>query len=193
MTDPTEPGIPGPPAAADEATTVRGALERQRATFAWKVAGLDAAGLTARLGVSGVTLGGLLKHLAFVEDFKFGTMLRGKDLPSPWDTVDWEETPDYPWSSAAADAPETLYALWHDAVARSRESIGEALATEGLDTRIVYGYGDDPEQALSLRRLIADLIEEYARHNGHADLIREAIDGSVGEDPPGPVYPYEAP
>lgn len=53
--------------------------------------------------------------------------------------------------------------------------------------------GGESEDALSLRRLLVDIIEEYARHVGHADLIRETIDGLVGEDPPGPVYPYEPP
>jgi hypothetical protein len=63
----------------------------------------------------------------------------------------------------------------------------------GLDVRIKYGFGDDPDDALSLRRLLVDIIEEYARHVGHADLIRETIDGLVGEDPPEAVYPYEPP
>ena len=57
--------------------------------------------------------------------------------------------------------------------------------------RIKYGFGDDPDDALSLRRLLVDIIEEYARHTGHAELISETIDGLVGEDPPGAVYPYE--
>ncbi len=190
MTDTDDQAIPGPPAAGDEAATLLGALERQRATFAWKCAGLDAAGLRATVGVSAITPGGLLKHLAFVEDFKFGTMLLGKDLPAPWDTVDWDATPDHPWSSAAGDPPETLYGLWHDAVLRSRRNVAEALAKGGLDVRIVYGFGDDPDEALSLRRLMIDMIEEYARHNGHADLLRESIDGTVGEDPPEAVFPY---
>ncbi|WP_433389498.1 DinB family protein [Micromonospora sp. KLBMP9576] len=193
MTDTTDQAVPGPPPAADEVTTLLGALERQRATFAWKCAGLDDAGLRAVVGASAVTLGGLLKHLAFVEDYKFGTMLRGKDLPAPWDTVDWERTPDHPWSSAADDSAGTLYALWHQAVLRSRESVAEALAEKGLDARTVYGHGDDPEDALSLRRLLTDIVEEYARHNGHADLIRESVDGLVGEDPPAAVFPYEKP
>ena len=193
MTDATEPTFPGPPAAGDEITTLLGALERQRVTFAWKVGGLDEAGLAATAAASTITLGGLVKHLAFVEDFKFGTMLLGRDLPPPWNDVDWENDGDYPWSSAGQDSPDTLYTLWQGAVIRARGAVAEALEKGGLDVRIVYGYGDDPDDALSLRRLIADMIEEYARHNGHADLIRESIDGLVGEDPPGEVHPYPSP
>lgn len=187
-----EQQIPGPPTAASETETLLGALERQRAIFAWKVAGLDEKGLAAKVGASALTLGKLLKHLAFVEDYKFGTMLLGRDLPQPWADVDWEADQSFPWR-AEDDSPEYLYGLWHDAVGRARECIAEAVAAGGMDIRIDYGYGDDPQDALSLRRLLMDIIEEYARHSGHADLIRESIDGVVGEDPPGPVYPYVPP
>lgn len=193
MTDPNEHGISGPPTAGDEAATLLGSLERQRATFAWKVGGLDEKGLAAKVGASALTPGGLIKHLAFVEDLKFTTMLLGEDLVAPWNAVDWENDAGWPWHSAAKDSPGALYGLWHDAVGRSRASVARAIAQGGLDTRIKYGFGDDPDDALSLRRLLVDIIEEYARHVGHADLIRETIDGLVGEDPPEAVYPYEPP
>jgi hypothetical protein len=186
-------GAFGPPAAGDEASTLLGGLERQRACFAWKVAGLDRGGLTAKVGVSLLTLGGLIKHLAFVEDLKLTTMLLGQDLVAPWDAVNWQADADWPWYSAARDSPAELYALWGDAVGRSRASVARAMTRSGLDGRIQYLPGGGPQDALSLRRLLVDLIEEYARHVGHADLIREAIDGLVGEDPPGPVYPYQPP
>lgn len=193
MTGPDEQNIPGPPAAGDEAATLLGALERQRATFAWKAGGLDERGLAVTVGASTLTLGALIKHLAFVEDLKFTTMLLGEDLVAPWNAVDWEHDSDWPWYSAADDSAEALYRLWHDAVGRSRASVARAIAQGGLDARIRYGFGDEPDQALSLRRLLADISEEYARHTGHADLIRERIDGLVGEVPPEPVYPYEPP
>jgi hypothetical protein len=80
------------------------------------------------------------------------------------------------------DTPESLMALWQDAVARSRELLAAALADGGLDRLAPpLAAGFRP----SLRRIMIDLIEEYARHVGHADLIRESIDGLVGEDPPG--------
>jgi len=191
MTDANEQGIPEPPIAGDETATLLGSLERQRATFAWKCGGLDEKALRATVGASAITLGGLVKHLAFIEDFKFSTMLLGRDLAAPWKDVDWENDGDWPWHSAADDSPAVLYGLWHDAVTRSRAAVAEALAKGGLDVRVEYGYDEDePDQAISLRRLLVDTIEEYARHVGHADLIRESVDGLVGEDPPGAVYPY---
>ena len=93
------------------------------------------------------------------------------------------------WRSAAADPPERLYALWRDAVARSRAAVADALARGGVDGQ----YPTPAGTTVALRRLLVDMIEEYGRHTGHADLIRESVDGRVGEDPPGRPYPYELP
>ncbi|MEO8423959.1 MAG: DinB family protein [Actinomycetota bacterium] len=175
---------PEPPLAGDETATLRGSLDRQRATLAWKCGGLDAAGMRATTAASTITLGGLLKHLALVEDDYFFRRLLGRDLGSPWNTIDWDADPNWEWRSAADDTPEQLMALWQDAVARSRASVAEALADGGLD-RLATGITNDRGEAPSLRRIMIDLIEEYARHVGHADLIRESVDGLVGEDPPG--------
>ena len=173
---------PEPPVAGDETATLLGSLERQRATLAWKCGGLDAAGLTATVGASSITLGGLLKHLANVEDDYFSVRLLGREPGPPWDTVDWDADPDWDWHSAAEDTPEQLTTLWRDAVARSRSAVTEALAHGGLEQLGRYTWPDG--RAPSLRRILIDLIEEYARHVGHADLIRESVDGLVGEDPP---------
>ena len=127
MTDPNEQDMLGPPTAGDEVATLLGSLERQRATFAWKVGGLDEKGLAAKVGASALTLGGLIKHLAFVEDLKFTTMLLGEDLVAPWNAVDWENDAGWPWHSAAEDSPAALYRLWHDAVGRSRASVARAI------------------------------------------------------------------
>ena len=182
MTDLDEQDGPGPPVAGDETATLLGSLERQRATLAWKCGGLDAAGLRATVAASSITLGGLLKHLALVEDDYFTRRLHGRELGPPWDTVDWDADPDWEWHSAAEDTPEQLQTLWQDAVARSRSAVTEALADGGLGqlARRTWPDGRSP----SLRRILIDLIEEYARHAGHADLIRESVDGLVGEDPP---------
>ena len=110
-------------------------------------------------------------------------------MSAPWNAVDWDADIDWPWHSAAQDAPEDLYGLWHDAVLRSRAAVAQALADGGLGRRIAYVH-DSSEEPLSLRRLLVDIIEEYARHVGHADLIRETVDGLVGEDPPGQRHPY---
>jgi uncharacterized damage-inducible protein DinB len=132
--------------AGNETETLLSTLDRIRRTFAWKCSGLDAAGTNATLGPSTITLSGLLKHLALIEDHYFTGMLLGRKLGPPWDQYD-ASVPDWEWRSAADDSPEDLLALWESAHR-------------------------------------GDLIEEYARHTGHADLIRESVDGLVGEDPP---------
>ena len=174
-----EQGRPEPPLAADETATLLGFLDYQRATLAWKCGGLDAAGLRATVGASTMTLGGLLKHLALVEDSWFSRWLHGRDRQPPWDTVDWQADPDWEWHSAAEDSPEHLLALWQDAAARSRSLVAEALAEGGLDQLARRTWPDG--QAPSLRWILVHLIEEYARHNGHADLLREPVDGLTGE------------
>jgi len=135
MTNLAEQGRPEPPLAADEVATLLGFLGYQRATLAWKCAGLDAAGLCATVGASSITLGGLLKYLAYVEDYWFSQRLHGHDRRPPWDAVDWAADPDWDWHSAAEDSPEELFALWWDAVTRSRSLVAEALADGGLGRR----------------------------------------------------------
>jgi hypothetical protein len=71
--------------------------------------------------------------------------------------------------------------LWQEAVGRSRTLVAEAIADGGLDRLASYTWPDG--RTPSLRRLLVDMVEEYARHVGHADLIRESVDGLVGEDP----------
>jgi hypothetical protein len=174
-------GYRDPPIAGTEIGQVLGSLERQRAIFAWKTGGLDAAGLRKQHPPTSMTLGGLIKHLAAVEDTHFARLLLAAPPGPPWDAVDWDADPDWEWHTAAGDSAEELYALWRAAVTRSRVVVELALADNGLDTlgKFVGPGGQRP----SLRRILFDLIEEYARHIGHADLIRESVDGLVGEDP----------
>ncbi|HWH00852.1 MAG TPA: DinB family protein [Pilimelia sp.] len=179
MTDVDEYGRPEPPLAADETATLLGFLDYQRATLAWKTGGLDEAGLRAAVGASPMTLGGMLKHLAWVEDYWFAVRLHGRDPAAPWDAVDWRNDRDWVWRSAADDPPEQLRTLWRQATERSRALVAEALAAGGLEqpARRPWPDGATP----SLRWILCHMIEEYARHNGHADLIRESVDGSTGE------------
>lgn len=172
-----------PPVAGDEIATLVGSLERQRRTFAWKCGGLDASGMQARIGASTITLGGLVKHLSLVEAIYFQQRLHNRDPGPPWSTVDWDVDPNWDWRTGAEEPPEELLETWRETVAQSREALHEALGHGGLDqlARFVWPDGRSP----SLRRILIDLIEEYARHVGHADLIRESVDGLVGEDPPG--------
>jgi uncharacterized protein DUF664 len=95
MTYLNEQGRPEPPLAGDETATLLGSLERQRATLAWKCGGLDADGLRATTAASSITLGGLLKHLAWVEASYFAWKLYGRDPGGPWNTVDWEADPEW--------------------------------------------------------------------------------------------------
>lgn len=179
MTEIDEHGRIEPPPAADEAATILGFLEYQRATLAWKCSGLDAAGLQATVDPSSMTLGGMMKHLAVVEESWFLTTLHGRDLGPPWNTVDWAADRDWEWRSAAEDTPEQLHALWQGAVDRARAAVEEALADGGMGqlARRARLDGRSP----SLRWIVCHMIEEYARHNGHADLLRERFDGATGE------------
>lgn len=178
MDQPHEQRRTEPPIMGDEAATLLGFLERQRATFAWKAGGLDAAGLRATLGPSQMTLGGMLKHLARFEDDMSTEWLLGLEQLPPWNAVDWDADREWDWRTAADEPPEQLYARWRDAVARSRALFATALAEGGLER----APGRDARP--SLRYILLNMIEEYARHNGHADLIRESVDGLVGQDPP---------
>ena len=159
-----------------------GELDRLRSHIGWKCGGLDGTGLSARLGPSAITLGGLLKHLALVEDSHFARLLFNREPGPPWDDVDWDASPDWEWQSAEQDSPQQLMALWEEAVERSRTVVAGVLRDGGLDQvgQYVSRNGESP----NLRRILLDLIEEYARHLGHADLIRESVDGLRGEDPP---------
>ncbi len=170
-----------PPLAGTEVEHLLGALDRQRWTFRWKADGLDASGLSARIGASSLTLGGLLMHLAGVERSLATARLDGSALGEPWSSADWAADPDWDFTWAATQEPERLYETYDSAVTFARERIAAAIAAGGLDQRAALGA---PEFHVSLRRVIVDVLEEYARHTGHADLLREAVDGRVGEDPP---------
>jgi uncharacterized damage-inducible protein DinB len=179
MTATDEHGRPEPPLEGDETATLLGFLDYQRATLAWKTGGLDSAGLQTSVAASSMTLGGMLKHMALVEAVWFAERLLDRDPGPPWNAVDWDADPDWEWHSAEDDTPEQLRAAWHDSVARSRSLVTEALELGDLGQRArkPWPTGEPP----SLRWILVHMIEEYARHNGHADLIRESIDGATGE------------
>lgn len=169
-----------PPLAGSEAEALLGALDRLRWTFRFKVDDLDESGLSRTLGPSRLTLGGLLKHLAAQEDYAFGTKLSGVPLGAPWTDWGWDGASDWDFTSASQDPPHVLYRAYDDAVARSRERIAAALSHAPDLGRPIAAAGGKA----NLRRLVCDLLEEYGRHTGHADLLREAVDGRTGEDPP---------
>jgi len=172
-------GRPEPPPNGDELATLLGFLEYQRATFAWKCRGLDAAGLRATTGVSTLTLGGMMKHLALVEQSWFARSLHDRDWTAPWAAVDWQADRDWEFHTAADDAPDELWTLWYRSLVDARAGLAESLVAGGLDHRAKRTEADGT--AVSVRWILAHMIEEYARHNGHADLIRESVDGRTGE------------
>ncbi|MGB5756103.1 MAG: DUF664 domain-containing protein [Acidimicrobiales bacterium] len=170
-----------PPLAGGESEHLVAMLDRLRATFRWKTDGLDLGGLRAGIASSPLTLGGLLKHLAVVEDDVFAWRIAGERPVTRFlapDGVDVEQ-----WQFAVGDdeTAEAIYALWDEAVARSRARMVEIIDGGALDEA---GNLEFDGVRPSIRRHVCDLIEEYGRHTGHADLLREAIDGRVGEDPP---------
>jgi hypothetical protein len=170
-----------PPWAGDEIEHLVAALERLRATFRWKADGLNAEQLQQTFGASGLSIGALLKHLAFVEDYQLTTKITGAEPGAPWPS-DHRPSSDWTFASAADHSPEELYELWDSAVERSRARLQEALDQGGLHQLVHLGWNGEHA---NLRRIMFDLLEEYGRHTGHADLIRESIDGRVGEDPDG--------
>jgi len=179
----TGPWVPPPwepPIDGTEAEHLLGALTRQRATLRWKADGLDEAGLRHRLPSSALSLGGLLLHLAMAEDYYLTTKLRGEKLVEPWRSLGHDGTDEWEFTTELG-AAET-YAVFDEAVVRNTARLEAALAEDGLEVvaHVDDGNGNHPR----LRRLLLDLLEEYARHTGHADLLREAVDGRVGEDPP---------
>lgn len=173
-----EHGRTDPPLTGDEAATLRGFLDFHRRTFALKTSGLDHAQLHTPLAPSTMTLGGMTKHLAYVEDWWFGVVLTGAEPTAPWDDAPWDDDADWDWHSAVDDEPADLRALWESAVARS-DALLDA-APDGLDT-LAARPDRRTGEPVSLRWIVVHMVEEYSRHNGHADLLREALDGSVGE------------
>lgn len=169
------------PLAGTEAEALHASLNRLRTTFRYKTDELGAEGLRQRLGPSELTLAGLLKHLAVVESLYFNERLTGEPLIAPWDALDlnreWEAT-----SQVDDRGPAELYRLYDESVANSIGCFERALARGGLDQPVSWGAGEG--DARNLRGLMFDLMEEYGRHTGHADLLRENVDGRVGEDVP---------
>ncbi len=164
---------PDPPYAVDERQTLVTFLDYYRSVFLRKMAGLTAEQLALSLPPSALTLGGLLKHMALVEDNWFSSNWKGAPEIEPWASVDWDADPDWDFHSAGGDRPGELLALYDDAVARSRAAIA--------DSYDLSATAESRGRVISLRWILVHMIEEYARHCGHADLLRQAIDGAVGD------------
>ncbi len=164
-----------PQRSAGEYDTLVAFLDYFRSVLIRKASGLDASQLATTLGRSTLTIGGLVKHMAFVEDFWFEGVLLGNDAPQPWASADWAASPDWEFDTAANDSPAELLEQFRTSVARSDVAIA---SVADLDTLAARRSHDEPT---NLRWILVHMIEEYARHCGHADLIRESIDGVTGD------------
>jgi hypothetical protein len=160
-----------PPANGNERATLQGFLDYHRDTLMWKCSGLTDEQLTARpLPTTNLSLLGLVRHLADVERSWFRRRVAGEDAPPIFYT---EAEPDLDIDPPPDADPTADFAVWRAEVA----ACDAAVAGRGLDDTFVSSRGN----ALSVRWVYSHMIEEYARHNGHADLIRQAIDGATGE------------
>ena len=162
---------PDPPLVADEREMLRAHLDFHRATLAWKCDGLGDADLRRpSMPPSTLTLLGLVRHMAEVERNWFRRVINGEDVPHVWsDVSDFQAAYD-PTGCTRAVA----FAAWETEVEHSRRI---ERAAESLDVTTHFArWGED----VSLRMVMLHMIHEYARHNGHADLIREGVDGTVG-------------
>jgi uncharacterized damage-inducible protein DinB len=169
------------PERSGEYETLSGFLDFQRATFEWKCRGLSDDQLRVTRPPSTMSLGSMMKHLALVEDSWFTVVVGERSIPEPWASADTESDPDWEWHSAVSDTGEKLRQLLTTSVVRSR-AVVDGLVRGGEEAALSATH---PERGstnrVSLRWVMVHMIEEYARHNGHADLLRESIDGETGE------------
>ena len=166
---------PQGPNIAPERVAMETLLDHHRATLLWKCGGLTGAQLAARtVPTSTMSLLGLVRHLADVERVWFRRRIAGEDIPA----IYWSDaSPDGDFDDLDPDDAEVDFATY----AAEVEAARAVLATRDYDDTFVARHSDGSEETIDIRTLVLHMIEEYARHNGHADLLREAIDGAVGE------------
>jgi len=159
------------PAVGGERETLGAVLDWHRDTFALKCAGLPPELLSQRaIPPSTLSLHGLVRHLAGVERWWFRIQFAGEDLPLLHYS---DEDPDQDFGVLDGDVDEA-FAVWRAECTHSRRITAEAGSLEEAGIRKRTG------EPISLRRILIDMIAEYARHNGHADLLREQLDGATG-------------
>ena len=151
-------------------------LDFQRETVLAKTEGLTLSQMVQRNPPSALTLAGLLYHLALVEESWLEVRFSGLPERAPWGGVDWEADPDWEFRTAKGVEPEQLRERYREACARSRSVVAAASGPDQWAVRTLRGG-----RHFSLRWVLLHLIEETARHAGHADTLREAIDGTTGE------------
>jgi hypothetical protein len=163
-------GRPDPPTEAGEKETLTAFLDFQRATLRWKCEGLTAEQLgTAAVEPSGMTLHGLIRHLTEVELGWFVGTFTDEPVVYAYSSP---ENPDADWTDLDPAAYADDLRRYDEAVDKARAVIADLAPGD---------VGEDEGTRFTLRWVLAHMIEEYARHNGHADLLRERLDGSTGE------------
>lgn len=172
--DPDHDPRPAPPLRADERTTLHGFLRYQRATLELKCGGLTPADLARRaVEPSALSLLGIVRHLAEVERAWFRRVMAGQDVAPHFRSAD---DPDGDFGGATPD-PEVVAGAWE--TWRAEVAFADRFIAEAPDLDVT---GHEAHRgAISLRWVLVHLVEEYARHNGHVDLLRQRIDGAVGE------------
>lgn len=147
-------------------------LDNNRAVMVWKLDGLTLEEARRPVVASGTSMLGLVKHLAYVERWWFDDFFAGSAVDYPWS----EEDPDADFRTEEGETVADVISLYTEAVARSNELVAEA----HMDDLSVGSRGGEQ---FALRWIVAHMIEETARHAGHADIIREMIDGTTGDYP----------
>jgi uncharacterized damage-inducible protein DinB len=175
----TRPDPSSIPLAADEATTLLAFLDFYRAELVNRAFGLSAEELHRTQPPSTLSLARLLGHMAYVELTWFAERFDGDEIDDPWTELDWEQDIDAEMTMAEEWSPGELRARFDDAVADSRARVATALSGDGPGLDATSARPNRDGEHWNLRWILVHMIEEYARHCGHADLIRESIDGDV--------------
>jgi uncharacterized damage-inducible protein DinB len=173
----TAPAVDRPqgPNVAEERAAVEGLLEYHRATLLWKCAGLTGEQLKTRaVPPSTMSLLGLVRHMADVERVWFRRRIAGEAIPALY----WSDaSPDGDFDEVADADAAADFATYQAEVEAARA----VMTGRGYDDTFVNRHRDGTEEVIDLRALMLHMIEEYARHNGHADLLRECLDGTTGD------------
>ncbi|MDH3683048.1 MAG: DinB family protein [Acidimicrobiia bacterium] len=159
----------------DELTTLSAFLDFYRTVMLRKGSGLTPDQLATTTAASTLTIASLIRHMTLVEDHWFDATFAGLPEREPWASADWDADRDWEMTTANGMTFVDLRTDFDEACERSRSHVAAATSLD------VLAIGGDPTDRVSLRWILIHMIEEYARHCGHADLLREALDGRVGD------------
>jgi uncharacterized damage-inducible protein DinB len=164
------------PRQGSERDTLIAFLDYHRELIIDKASGLTDKQLHTAVAPSSLTLGGLINHMAVVEDDWFTSDIAGKTIPEPWASAPWGDDRDWELNTASSVPTDVLFQRYRDAIGRSNAVLDDIDDLGQLSVKT-----DRNGEPWSVRWILIHLIEETARHCGHADFIRESLDGSVGD------------